>query len=214
VIKVSVGGTAMSDFRVFGEQLREVLIGLLRPSAIQGENQRLPGAGEDVIHPQTSMTVDIFGVGSETIDFAPEDVTLRIRRSSPRRAENGLMTIDTEMTELHMTGESKLLGKMRLRGGSAVVQDAERRITGAIIETRPGAGLPAHNFFDVLLEIETERGVFLNRKPEHMVATITDIPPNFAKTPYQSTTEINLYPAGQFDAAPVGVIRAVQHKSA
>jgi hypothetical protein len=111
-----------------------------------------------------------------------------------------------------MYAESEMLGRLTLRGGSSVVADSERRITGQIIEQEPGAAFPADNYFDVLLEIETPQGVFFNRKPEHMVATITDIPPDFRKTPYRSTTEINLYSREDPDGPPVGVIRAVAHK--
>ncbi|HJP95807.1 MAG TPA: hypothetical protein VJ843_00390 [Candidatus Saccharimonadales bacterium] len=205
----------MSDFYNFGLQLRELLKGLLHTEPQVPEtfiSKSLPLEGADEIHPETSMVVDIFGQGTEKIVFPPENVTLKIKRGQPFKARNGLTTIETEMVELNLKGESKLLGSLTLKGGAEVVQDPNRKITGKIIETEPGVGLPADNYFDVLLEIETEHGVFFNKKPEHMVATITDIPPNFAKTPYFSTTEINLYSKLNPDGPPVGVIREVAHK--
>lgn len=212
----------MSEFQRFGQQLRDVLLGLLaadgqRPSgdgrftmsAFQGDE--FPNIGEDEIHPRTTITVNIFGKGEETIVFPPESVTLKIARSMPYIAVSGLASIETEMVELHMTGQSELLGPITLRGGTRL---ADRKITGRIIESSPGRRFPADNFFDVLLEIETQQGIFFNKKPEHMVAVIEDIPPNFAKTPYRSTTEINLYSRANPDGPPVGAIVAVAHASA
>jgi hypothetical protein len=212
----------MSDFQRFGQQLREVLLGLLvadeqrflgegrfATSSIQVSG--FPSTGEDEIHPQTTMTVNLFGKGQETIVFPAEAVTLRIARSNPFVAVSGLASIETEMVDLHMTGESELLGPITLRGGT---RRGDRKITGRIIESSPGRRFPADNFFDVLLEIETRQGVFFNKKPEHMVAVIEDIPPNFAKTPYRSTTEINLYSRASPDGPPIGAIVKVEHASA
>jgi hypothetical protein len=125
------------------------------------------------------------------------------------------MTVDTEMIELQMEGESKLLGPIRLTGGSQLLEDEARRITGKVIEMEPDTRFPAENYFDVFIEVETPLGTVYNRKPEHMVATITDLPPDFAKTPYQSTTEISLYLRGApEDAPPVAAIVEVQHRAA
>jgi hypothetical protein len=170
-----------------------------------------PAEGVDVIHPQTTITVKVFGGGTEAIAFAPENVTLRIKRGQPYVASNGLTSIDTEMVELLLAGNSKLLGPIVLRGGSETPGNASRPIVGKIVEEVPGEPFPALNFFDVLLQVETERGVFVNKKPEHMVATIDEIPPNFAKTPYRATTEINLYPREDPEADPVAVITFAQH---
>ena len=169
--------------------------------------------GIDEIHPFTTVEIHVFGKGTETIKFYPENVALKIERGVPHTAKNGLKTIETEMTELLMTGESELFGQMTLKGGSQLVEDKTRKITGKIIEMEPGKRFPAENYFDVLLEIETQYGVLMNKKPEHMVAHITDIPPDFAKTPYQSTTEINLYRKDDLDSAPIGAIINVQHAS-
>jgi hypothetical protein len=172
-----------------------------------------PTAGEDEIHPETEMQLVIFGQGKERINFPPEQATLRVRRSEPYETR-GLKAIDTEITSLELNGESELLGRMTLRGGSDQVKDDERRIYGRIVELEPGQRFPAENWFDVYIEIETEHGTFRNRKPEHMVAEITDIPPDFNKTPYRATTEINLYRIDAAeDEAPVGAIGDLQHKS-
>lgn len=205
----------MSDFYKFGGQLRELLKGFLQVDDRTFERAELfpVEIGIDEIHPLTTMDVHIFGKGTETIEFQPENVTLKVKRGQPYSLRNGLMAIDTEMVELFMTGESKLLGPMTLRGGGQLAEDDTRRINGKIIEMEPGNRFPAENYFDVLLEIETQHGVFMNKKPEHMVAYITDIPPNFAKTPYQSTTEINLYSKDNPDGAPVGAIINVSHSS-
>lgn len=146
--------------------------------------------------------------------FPPDAVTLKIRRGQPR-TERGLKTIDTEMVELQMEGESELLGgPIRLTGGTRMLEDDSRPITGKVIEMEPGERFPAENFFDVFIEVETPLGTVYNRKPEHMVATITDLPPDFAKTPYRSTTEINLYLKGaEEDAPPVGAVTEVQHRA-
>ncbi len=177
------------------------------------EIEQYPDEGIDEIHPRTEFEFVLFGQGRERMIFEPDSVTLKIKRGQPR-VERGLMTIDTEMVELQMEGESKLLGPLRLRGGSQLLEDEERPITGKVIEMEPETRFPAENFFDVYIEVETELGIVYNRKPEHMVATITDLPPDFAKTPYQSTTEINLYLRGAAeDAAPVGAIVAVEHKA-
>jgi hypothetical protein len=170
-------------------------------------------SGMDEIHPFTTVEIHVFGKGTEVIKFYPENVALKIERGVPHTAQSGLKTIETEMTELYMTGESQLFGQMTLKGGSLVVEDKTRKITGKIIEMEPGKRFPAENYFDVLLEIETQYGVFMNKKPEHMVAQITDIPPDFAKTPYQSTTEINLYLKDDLEGAPIGAILNVQHAS-
>jgi hypothetical protein len=175
--------------------------------------EQYPDEGVDEIHPRTEFEFVLFGRGRERMVFEPDAVTLKVRRGQPR-VERGLMTIDTEMIELQMEGESELLGPIRLSGGSQLREADDRPITGKVIELDPGTRFPAENFFDVLLEVETPLGVVYNRKPEHMVATITDLPPDFAKTPYQSTTEINLYLRGaEEDAAPVGAIVEVQHGS-
>ena len=217
----------MDEFYRFGHQLRNLLAGILSvditghpyeflTDASRGAalpiTDKLPAQAEDVIHPRTTMTINVFGVGEETIVFPPENVTLRIRRSRPYRAVSGLATIDTEMVELQMSGTSTLLGTLKLRGGAEISED--RLIHGKIIEIAPGRGFPADNFFDVLLEVETDKGVFFNKKPEHMVALIEDISPNFAKTPYQSTTEINLYSRQNPQGAPVAAIVAVAHATA
>ncbi len=176
--------------------------------------ERYPDEGIDEIHPRTEFEFVLFGRGRERMIFEPDAVTLKVKRGRPR-VERGLMTIDTEMIELQMAGESELLGPLRLTGGSQLREDEERPITGKVIELEPETRFPAENFFDVYIEVETKLGTVYNRKPEHMVATITDLPPDFAKTPYQSTTEINLYLRGAAeDAPPVGAIVEVQHSAA
>jgi hypothetical protein len=173
-----------------------------------------PSEGIDEIHPRTEFEFVLFGRGRERMVFESDVVTLKVKRGEPR-VERGLMTIDTEMIELQMAGESELLGPIRLRGGTQLLEDAERPITGKVIELEPKTRFPAENFFDVFVEVETRLGTVYNRKPEHMVATITDLPPDFAKTPYRSTTEINLYLQGaDEDAPPVGAIIEVQHDAA
>jgi len=159
------------------------------------------------------MDVVVFGQRSEHIEFGPSEVTLRIRRGEPYLSR-GLLTIDTEMVELHLEGKSTLVGDITLRGGFDALRDEQRRIYGKVIELEPGTGFPAENYFDVFVEIETSAGKFANRKPEHMVATIDRIPPDFSRTPYSSTTEINLYGdsvEGLEAAAPIGAIALVQH---
>jgi len=158
------------------------------------------------------MEVTIFGVDRERIEFDPDHVTLRIRRGAPYKAR-GLTTIDTEMVALELEGESNRLGPLKLRGGFDLLHDEERRIFGKVIELEPGNPFPAENFFDVFVEVETEAGRFVNRKPEHMVAIIDAIPPNFSTTPYRSTTEINLYDssAEALHSAPTAAISLVQH---
>lgn len=171
-------------------------------------------SGVDELHPRTRATFAVFGVGTEQVEFPPETSTIRVRRGEPYRDINGLESIDTEMISLDLRGESELLGPVHLVGGSEQVDEPERRIAGKVVEYEPGNYFPAENWFDVFVEVRTNLGTFVNRRPERMSANIDRLPPSFTDTPYSSATEINLYPKAEvatLQAAPVGAILMVEH---
>lgn len=121
-------------------------------------------AGIDELHPLTRITVAVFGLGVDTIEFAPEQTTLRIKRSEPYRDDRDLLAVDTEMVALELRGESAMLGPISLRGGSELIPDPERAIHGRIVQATKDGAFPADNWFDVFLEVETRMGTFVNRK--------------------------------------------------
>jgi hypothetical protein len=157
----------------------------------------LPPAGEDCFQSTAVVTVEIFGVGTETLNLSGPT---RVQRHDPFPSGPGYL-IETEMVALELTGVSPLMGPVTLVESSLYASGGE-------VQTPALSFFPAESFFDVYFEIQTGTGTLFNKNRYHMAATINAIPP--VGDPF-SGGELLLYRHGTDEATPVGRIISVVH---
>jgi len=127
-----------------------------------------PAAGFDSFPSTAEITVDIPGLGTDTIVL--EGPTTVHRGDPVLPPLGGTQTIDTEILSMNLTGTSPVFGPV------GVFENPNEASRGQIIQ-QPGQDFPAESFFDVFVILQTQSGALHNETPIRMQSRIYSIPP-------------------------------------
>ena len=182
----------MSDFERFGEHLRQLLSGLLKPSEpgfSLGLQQFKIFTPADVTMKSVSPITIVFKEQppdsskplTDPVNQPNEEVVfighIVVRRGNPRQRPDGRWEIPQEITEANAVGQSRMLG-----GAVRIIQNPNKRTLGTTVQKEPGVDFPAVSSFNVhfqLLSLDNDAIPSLVNALEVNVASaeITRIPP-------------------------------------
>ncbi len=133
-----------------------------------------PLAGNDTFDSGAQVEIDLGMLGTDRVLL---NGPTPVQRGDPHfPPASTTKTIDTEILSMDLTGQSSILGPIRLR------ESPTRASTGTVFQLTPGADFPAGSFFDVFVEIDTSLGTLHNEQPIRMQCStfgLRWIPPLF-----------------------------------
>ncbi|MFQ6092431.1 MAG: DUF6073 family protein [bacterium] len=157
-----------------------------------------PQAGTDAFPSSAGLQVYFPGIGGAVVKLEGQTT---VQRGEPTLTEE-LMTIDTEIIDINLTGSDPILGPITL------ALNPQYPSTGQITQLDPEEESPMENFFDVYVELYTEIGVLHNEDPIRMRATIESIPPRAGVYEYVGEPHLPLYDG---EGIEMGYIVNVKH---
>ena len=148
---------------------QDVFLNSNRPSgSVSGLDY--PPAGDDTFPSGAHFTIDITGVGSDNVTL---NGPTTIHRGNPcvGCGPGGRTTIDTEMVQLDLTGNSGPLGPITMRRAPSPPSQ------GQTTQQTPGVDFPANSLFDLFFELQTTGDTLHNTQPLQMQGMIDELPP-------------------------------------
>jgi hypothetical protein len=141
-------------------------------------------AGVDSFCADGWFDIEIIGLGRDMVFGTGET---KISREQEIDYGDGLLVIETEITQLCLTGFSPLLGD-----SITVCHDQSRPSLGEIVQGFRGTNFPRASYFDVFVEVGMNDTVIAYAQdPLHVAALIDSIPPLGQE--YIGSGPINLY---------------------
>ncbi len=167
----------------------------------------MPEGGTDSLHFITWDTIEVFGMGEETIEFHGH---YKIERATPTSADWAEASVKITMRELSVKGESKLFGRVHATTNSPLGKQSGGQVhAGTVYSTPDSPKLCQMNGFMNFELTDVGMNVF-NKEPILLEHTITHIPPIGQGGGTRPGTEVLLYRADDPDGEPVAVLRRVK----
>jgi hypothetical protein len=184
----------MSDFETFGNQLRQLLSGFLRPSEpgfSVGMQQFKIYSPADVTMKSVSPITIVFKETqpdsrrplADPVNQPNEEVVfvghIIVRRGNPRQRPDGRWEVPQEIIEADAVGQSRVLG-----GAVRIIQNPNKRTLGTTVQRDPGIDFPADSSFNVHFQLLAADNLnippLINALEVNVAsAEITRIPPLF-----------------------------------
>lgn len=167
----------------------------------------MPEGGTDSLHFITWDTIEVFGVGEETVEFHGHYM---IERATPTSADWAEASIQITMRELSVKGESKLFGRIHATVNSPLGKQSGGLVhPGTVYSTPDSPKLCQMNGFMNFELTDIGMSVF-NKEPILLEHTITHVPPIGQGGGTRLGTEIKLYRTDDPEGEPVAVLRRVK----
>ena len=162
----------------------------------------LPVGGIDHLYFEVNDTIEVPGVGEETVTL---DGTYRIQRSQPSTSDWETANIDVKMLELDVTGTSKLFGRIHVQLNP--VQETVGKVKGTGSKTKPK---PCSFKAYIQMTLLDKNMVLVNKEPVALEHLITHIPPIGQGGGNPEGTSYNLYNINNLNGPPVAVLKRIR----
>lgn len=162
----------------------------------------LPVGGVDHLYFEVNDTIEVPGVGEETVIL---DGTYRIQRSQPSTSDWETANIDVKMLDLDVTGTSKLFGRIHVQLNPA--QETVGKVKGTGSKTKPK---PCSFKAYIQMTLLDKNMVLVNKEPVALEHLITHIPPIGQGGGNPEGTSYNLYNINNLNGPPVAVLKRIR----
>ena len=162
----------------------------------------LPVAGTDHLYFEVNDTIEVPGVGEETVTLGG---TYRIQRSQPSTNEWETANIDVKMLDLDVQGASKLFGRIQVHLNPT--KDTVGKVKGTGSKTKPK---PCSFKAYIQMTLLDKNMVLVNKEPVALEHLITHIPPIGQGGGNPEGTSYYLYDVRNLDGPPVAVLKRIR----
>lgn len=162
----------------------------------------LPVGGIDHLYFEVNDTIEVPGVGEETVTL---DGTYRIQRSQPSTSDWETANIDVKMLEMDVSGTSKLFGRIHVQLNPA--QETVGKVKGTGSKTKPK---PCSFKAYIQMTLLDKNMILVNKEPVALEHLITHIPPIGQGGGNPEGTSYNLYNINNLNGPPVAVLKRIR----